>query len=70
LPPDTEPNDVWFWNSTVLVNDVPGSVSELRKLNVRFISSEPENVEPLAEKGKQGVLIRDPDGHAVLVRAN
>jgi MIP family channel proteins len=70
MPPDTQADDLWFWNSTVLVNDVPGSVTELRKLKSRFISSEPVNVEPLAEKGKQGVLIRDPDGHAVLVRAN
>jgi MIP family channel proteins len=70
MPPDTQANDVWFWNSTVLVNDVTGSVTELRKLKVRFISSEPENVEPLAETSKQGVLIRDPDGHAVLVRSN
>jgi catechol 2,3-dioxygenase-like lactoylglutathione lyase family enzyme len=70
MPPDTQADDLWFWNSTVLVNDVPGSVNELRKSKSRFISSEPVNVEPLAEKGKQGVLIRDPDGHAVLVRAN
>jgi len=70
MPADTQPDDLWFWNSSVLVNDVPGSVTELRKLKVRFLSSEPEDVEPLAEKGKQGVFIRDPDGHAVLVRAN
>jgi MIP family channel proteins len=70
MPADSHPNDVWYWNSTVLVNDVPASVAELRKRKVRFISSEPENVEPLAEKGKQGILIRDPDGHAVLVRQN
>jgi hypothetical protein len=37
---------------------------------VKFVSSEPESVEPLAEKGKQGILIRDPDGHAILVRSN
>lgn len=70
MPGDTEANDIWFWNSTVLVDDVPGSVAELRKLQSRFISSEPVSVEPLAEKGKQGVFVRDPDGHAVLVRAN
>ena len=70
MPADSRPNDVWYWNSTVLVNDLPASVSELRKRNVKFVSSEPGSVEPLAEKGKQGILIRDPDGHAVLVRSN
>jgi MIP family channel proteins len=70
MPQDTQANDLWFWNSTVLVADVPASVAELRKHRSPFISSEPIAVEPLAEKGKQGVLVRDPDGHAVLVRAN
>jgi MIP family channel proteins len=70
MPPDSHPNDVWYWNSTLLVNDVPAAVSELRKHNIRFVSSEPASVEPLAEKDKQGILIRDPDGHAVLVRGN
>jgi MIP family channel proteins len=70
MPADSEPNDLWYWNTTVLVDDVPASVAELRTRKVRFVSSEPESAEPLAEKGKQGILIRDPDGHAVLVRAN
>jgi catechol 2,3-dioxygenase-like lactoylglutathione lyase family enzyme len=70
MPPDSQPNDLWYWHSTVLVNGVPDSVAELRKRKVRFVSSEPSSAEPLAEKGKQGVLVRDPDGHAVLVRDN
>jgi MIP family channel proteins len=70
MPADSQPNDLWYWNTTVLVNDLPASVAELRKNKVRFVSSEPESVEPLAEKDKQGILIRDPDGHAVLVRSN
>jgi MIP family channel proteins len=70
MPADSQPNDLWYWNTTVLVNDVPGSVAELRKRKVKFVSSEPESVEPLAEKEKQGILIRDPDGHAILVRSN
>jgi MIP family channel proteins len=70
MPADSQPNDLWYWNTTVLVSDLPASVAELRKNKVRFVSSEPESVEPLAEKDKQGILIRDPDGHAVLVRSN
>jgi catechol 2,3-dioxygenase-like lactoylglutathione lyase family enzyme len=59
MPADTHSNDIWFWSSTVLVDDL-GDVKSTFRL-------EPVSTDPLAA-GKQGVIVRDPDGHAVLIR--
>ena len=69
MPGDSEPNDLWHWNTTLLVDDLPGTIAELRKGRVRWVSSDPVDAAPLSHGGKQGAFIRDPDGHAVLVLA-
>lgn len=63
LPPDAKPNDLLHWQTTLVVNDLAAIVERLRLHQATFISP---NVVTLPEKlfgFKQGVLVRDPDGH-------
>jgi hypothetical protein len=45
------------------------AIAELRTQNATFISAESVDINPLGESGAKGVLIRDPAGHALLVRS-
>jgi catechol 2,3-dioxygenase-like lactoylglutathione lyase family enzyme len=58
MPADTHANDVWHWNSTMMLDDL----SEAGKM----FKVDAVDAAPLAQ-GKQGFFIHDPDGHAVLV---
>jgi MIP family channel proteins len=69
FPANTQQNDLWSWSTTLIVKDLPAAVAELRRQNATFISAEPEDVSPLGESGTKGVLIRDPEGHALLLRS-
>jgi len=69
FPANTQQNDLWSWSTTLIAKDLPAAVAELRRQNATFISAEPEDVSPLTESGAKGVLIRDPEGHALLLRS-
>lgn len=66
-PSDSKANDLWSSQTTVMAKEVPAQ--ELLKRKVEFISPEPQETLPLGEKGAIGVLIRDPDGHMILLSA-
>jgi MIP family channel proteins len=68
-PADSHPNDLWYWHTTFIVKDLPAAVEALRSHHVPFVSADIEDADPLAAPGSKGVLVRDPDGHAVLFRA-
>lgn len=69
LPADTKPNDLWCLQTTVVVKDFAAALAELSRRRVGFASPEPQEITPLGEKGAKGVLIRDPDGHMLLMRS-
>ncbi|HSQ50928.1 MAG TPA: VOC family protein [Nitrospiraceae bacterium] len=66
MPGDSHPTDLWHWQTTVVVPDVEAVALALRP-TTKFVSPA---VVTLREKmfgfGK-GVLVRDPDGHAILI---
>jgi catechol 2,3-dioxygenase-like lactoylglutathione lyase family enzyme len=61
-PADARPNDMLYWQVTLLVEDVKGSLGELTNKRIRFISSEPVT---LPSSGGKAMLVRDPDAHAL-----
>lgn len=66
-PPDSKPNDILYWNTTLVTPDVDGLVLRLRGEHVRLISSKVV-VTPRGENTfSKGVVIADPDGHGVLL---
>ncbi len=68
-PPDSRPNDLWHVSTAVLVDDFERTVEQLRDHGVSFISPDAASLDPIGGGDAQGVLVRDPDGHALLIRS-
>ncbi len=67
-PAGSRPNDLWHLHTTLFVDNLVEALEELQRLDVTFISSDAAALKPLDRSAARGVLIRDPDGHAVLIR--
>lgn len=65
-PEDTRSNDLWHWQTRVLVPKVVTAERALRILTARFVS--PGLVE--GTPAGPGLVVRDPDGHALELREN
>ena len=66
FPADSDANDLWHWETTMVVDDIEKAAQRLENNNLEFISS--GIVEINGDLGfSQGLLIRDPDGHGVKI---
>jgi catechol 2,3-dioxygenase-like lactoylglutathione lyase family enzyme len=66
-PADSRSDDIWHWQTTLLVNDAEALYNKFKALNSTFVSKE------LVRQYINGVhtksfIIRDPDGHAMLIK--
>ncbi len=57
IPEDAKANDLIFWNTHLVVDDLPKLDAGLREQGAKFVSKPSKN--PDAE------IVRDPDGHAL-----
>ncbi len=64
-PADERPNDLVHWQTTVRVADVGSAAAAVRRGRFRLISSAPVELPDTALGFSRGILVRDPDGHAV-----
>jgi len=62
LPADAKANDLVFWNTQLLVDDVTQQAAALRQRNVRFVSRR--------DAQSRAQVLRDPDGHALTIQAD
>ncbi len=66
-PPGTKANDVVHWHTTIATDDVAALTRKLRQAQVDFVSSDVIAL-PREKVGfAKGVMVSDPDGHAVLL---
>jgi catechol 2,3-dioxygenase-like lactoylglutathione lyase family enzyme len=65
FPLDERANDLVHWQTTVRVPDARGAASVLRRGRFRLISPEAVGLPDTALGFRQGVRVRDPDGHVV-----
>ena len=63
MPVDTRPNDLWYWQMTMLVPDAQAAYTQFRAAGVAMISA---NIVTLPG-GEKAFLVRDPDGHAAKI---
>jgi catechol 2,3-dioxygenase-like lactoylglutathione lyase family enzyme len=66
-PTDSRSDDIWYWQTTLLVQDAEKLFNKLKEGGIKFISKE------LVHQHLNGVhiksfIIRDPDGHAMLIK--
>jgi catechol 2,3-dioxygenase-like lactoylglutathione lyase family enzyme len=64
-PPDARPNDLVHWQTTVLVPDAEAAAAVVRRGKFRLLSPGTVELPDTALGFKEGILVRDPDGHAV-----
>jgi catechol 2,3-dioxygenase-like lactoylglutathione lyase family enzyme len=65
IPLDEHANDLVHWQTTVLVPDAHAAAGVLRRGKFRFISPGPVELPDTALGFRNGVQVRDPDGHVV-----
>ena len=64
-PVGLRPNDLVLTRTVILVDDLDALVTKLQGSGVTFIS--PQVVSVSGEPWSKGLMIKDPDGHAVLL---
>ncbi len=66
FPSDSNPTDLWHWETTLVVPDIEGAASIL-KGNARMVSTGIVSLPDGSLGFKRGFLARDPDGHTLQV---
>jgi catechol 2,3-dioxygenase-like lactoylglutathione lyase family enzyme len=64
-PSDAHPNDVVHWQTTLLVPDAEAAAAVVRRGRFRLLSQAPVELPDAALGFREGILVRDPDGHVV-----
>ena len=64
-PEDSTPLDHWYWHTAMQVDDLSGLVDKIEKENYKIISNGIVTMDDLDYS--KSVIVRDPDGHAILL---
>jgi catechol 2,3-dioxygenase-like lactoylglutathione lyase family enzyme len=66
-PEDATPNDLLYWQVMLQIDDPKDLYGRLSSNKARFISPSFVEVESPGLSGKKALLVRDPDGHAIML---
>ena len=69
FPADSRANDLWNWQTTLIVADPEGLYRKLREMKSVFVSKDLVQLEANGFIVKN-FIVRDPDGHAILIKNN
>ena len=66
-PADTNTHDLWHWHISLVVEDADAAFEALRDGGARFVSPGP--IDPAGDElgFDRGLMLRDPDGHGVML---
>jgi catechol 2,3-dioxygenase-like lactoylglutathione lyase family enzyme len=67
FPKDTRSSDLWHWQTSFAVRRADELALFLRRRKFEFVSGGPVSAAEAAPGFDKGLLVRDPDGHAVRV---
>jgi Glyoxalase/Bleomycin resistance protein/Dioxygenase superfamily len=65
MPLDTKADDLWHWQTSLVVGDVEAAAEALRAAGVRFVTPEVITVPDPALGFSRAIIVLDPDGHAM-----
>jgi catechol 2,3-dioxygenase-like lactoylglutathione lyase family enzyme len=65
MPLDTRANDLWHWQTSLVVEDVEAAADALRAAGVKFVSPDVITVPDPSLGFSQAIMVLDPDGHAM-----
>ncbi len=66
-PPSSRATDLWHWHTTLLVSKLDEMLVRLQTKKYTLISPGIVSLDGLGIAAKRGLLVRDPDGHAMLL---
>lgn len=66
-PPDTKANDIWYWQTTLFVDDANSLFEKLHSLNYGFVSKKLVHLKEENGNSTDAFIVKDPDGHAMLI---
>ena len=67
LPPDTQPDDLWYWQVNFCSSAPSEFESRLREAHAPLLSARTVELVDAQLGWRAGLLTRDPDGHASLI---
>ena len=65
IPKDTHANDLWFWQTTVTVEDRIAQMQQRQVAKFQFMDSEATSVSARDLSSNLGFMIQDPDNHVI-----
>lgn len=68
FPKDAQPTDLIHWHTVIEVDNLPKIHDHFEKDKAAFISKTITRIEIAGQQSYHAFLIRDPDGHAVMLR--
>jgi catechol 2,3-dioxygenase-like lactoylglutathione lyase family enzyme len=66
-PADTKANDIWHWQTSLLVDDAEKLYDKFLHLPYHFVSDGLVYLKDRDGNTRKAFIVRDPDGHAMLV---
>jgi catechol 2,3-dioxygenase-like lactoylglutathione lyase family enzyme len=66
-PGDARPNDLLHWQTDLVARDVPSLATRLFAARAQFLSPGPVALPPSGLGFRTGMLVADPDGHALRI---
>jgi catechol 2,3-dioxygenase-like lactoylglutathione lyase family enzyme len=66
-PADSRSDDIWHWQTTLIVDDAGSLYNKLKTAGFRFVSKETVHHKMNGVHSKS-FIVRDPDGHALLIK--
>jgi catechol 2,3-dioxygenase-like lactoylglutathione lyase family enzyme len=69
-PGDSRANDLWHWQTTLVVDDVEKLYNEFLHSSYRLISTALIDLQNGHGRHANAFIVRDPDGHAMLIIGN
>jgi len=67
-PPDTRADDIWYWQTALIVDDAQALYNKLESAGYKFISKGLVDLNGKSGRHNRAFIVKDPDGHAMLVR--
>lgn len=67
-PADTRSDDLWNWYTVLVVDDATSLFTKLTAAHRPVISKKPVTIQSAGTPAYKAFLVRDPDGHAVMVK--
>jgi catechol 2,3-dioxygenase-like lactoylglutathione lyase family enzyme len=69
-PADSRADDIWHWQTTLITDDAAKLYDQLTAYGYKLISKSLVNFQNKNGANSKAFIIRDPDGHALLIREN